>query len=233
MTITTMLTLAALFNMVEMHSPSSSYIKAIDIWMVVCYSFVFVAVVHCLVDIRLHFIDSQAYKHEALGFLAPVSVALVENRQVFDDLFGAPDDEPEAAPSDYFDAPSRAYLPEHRRDFYAPPKPTGRRRATVSFSVDSQTDDMAAAVAAAASSSSSTPLGRDQGDERDKRWGHVAVVFEKTSLIVYPAAFVLFNICYWAYYLNAARPPHLLAAEMAAGFTPRPSVGRLTTHGNH
>ncbi|XP_037090920.1 uncharacterized protein LOC119111205 [Pollicipes pollicipes] len=136
--------------------------------MVVCYSFVFVAVVHCLVDIRLHFIDSQAYKHEALGFLAPVSVALVENRQVFDDP-----------------------------------------------------------------SSSSTPLGRDQGDERDKRWGHVAVVFEKTSLIVYPAAFVLFNICYWAYYLNAARPPHLLAAEMAAGFTPRPSVGRLTTHGNH
>ncbi|XP_037092670.1 uncharacterized protein LOC119112560 [Pollicipes pollicipes] len=100
---------------VTMHSPSTSYIKAIDVWMFVCLLFVFAAVVDCLIDIRLLFVVSQSYKQERLGFLTPVSVALVENRRVFDDLFGGLDDEPAATPSVFFDAPSRPELPWQKR----------------------------------------------------------------------------------------------------------------------
>ncbi|XP_037074582.1 glycine receptor subunit alpha-1-like [Pollicipes pollicipes] len=215
LTITTMLTLAALYSLVSMHSPSTSYIKAIDVWMFVCLLFVFAAVVDCLIDIRLLFVVSQSYKQERLGFLTPVSVALVENRRVFDDLFGGLDDEPAATPSVFFDAPSRPELP--------PPSPATRLFNSILRRSDAAENRGGLAVNFAAEvEQSAPPPSAAHADTASERWTRAAKHFEKASFVVYPAAFLLFNVCYWAYYLNAARPPDKLAEEMRLGFTPKP-----------
>ncbi|KAF0300782.1 Glycine receptor subunit alpha-2 [Amphibalanus amphitrite] len=198
LTITTLLALTALNSIISKHSPSASYLRGIDVWMQGCFLFVFVAIVDCLVDIRLLFVVSQSYKQENPSFLLPVSVALVENREVFDDLFGAEgdtdaDDGPDATPSVYCDAPepgpSMADIPQLRAaesgPLQVPPAPGG-----------------------------------DVSERLEQR----AIKFEKVSIVVYPIMFVLFNMCYWSYYLNASKPPTGVTHEITGGFIPEPKV---------
>ena len=231
LTITTMLTLAALFSLVAVHSPSTSYLKAIDIWMFVCLTFVFAAVVNCLVDIRLLFVVSQTYKEEKLGFLTPISVALVENRRVFADLFGGGSHEEQngggattAAPSEFFDVSSRP-------DVTAPGSSGSAvhsilRSRSSEHRSDSTSDTPG--VSFAADLVPGTPPELETQPQSppalEDRLDHRAIVFEKSSLLLYPAAFLLFNVCYWSYFLTAARAPDELVGPMQRGFTPKPIV---------
>ncbi|XP_043241669.1 glycine receptor subunit alpha-2-like [Amphibalanus amphitrite] len=230
LTITTMLTLAALFTLVSVHSPDTSYLKAIDIWMFVCLTFVFAAVVDCLVDIRLLFVVSQTYKEEKLGFFTPISVALVENKRVFADFFGDEHKEEEsedvaasAAPSEFFDVSSRP-------DITAAGSSSAGVRSIVKSGPSKQRSAAALGVTFAPEPSPSaipTPpeaVTRQRRATLEDRLDHKAVVFEKLSLILYPLAFIVFNICYWAYYLTAAHPPEDLAGPLERGFTPEPIV---------
>ncbi|XP_043196918.1 glycine receptor subunit alpha-2-like [Amphibalanus amphitrite] len=221
LTITTMLTLAALFSLVGVHSPSTSYLKAVDVWMFVCLAFVFAAVVDCLVDIRLLFVVSQSYKRQKLGFLTPVSVALVENRRVFADFFGGGDEDEQVgastAPSEFFDVASRP-------DITA----TGSRVRSILRSRSSEQRSTAGLgvnfAAEPAADVAPAPSEPQSPESQEERWHHRADVFESMSIVLYPAAFLLFNVCYWAYYLTAARPPEELAELMRRGFTPKPIV---------
>lgn len=234
LTITTMLTLAALFSLVSMHSPSTSYLKAIDVWMFVCFTFVFAAVVDCLVDIRIHFVESQAYKEGKLGFLTPVSVALVENREVFSQFFGGGEPVESSTPAT---DPAPAVKPilkgsrsvtDDNGDAEANPE-SSKRSVMFSESEEASTadpDDVEVRPA------SPTPPREDpsqnaaagDGNSSKMRWEHVAFIFEKWSMVLYPCSFLLFNLCYWGYYLNASHPPPGLAKEIAGGFTPAPRV---------
>ena len=239
LTITTMLTLAALYSLVGMHSPSTSYPKAIDVWMFVCLTFVFAAVVDCLVDIRLLFVSSQSYKKQKLGFLTPVSVALIENRRVFAEFFGGGDDggpngssgggsgEATATPSEFFDVTSRQDVTA------APSSSTPGRSILRSPSATEQRSsattgvNFAAEPAVSEAPPSPSPSSEPEtapAQTTEERWNRWAEAFERYSILLYPLAFLLFNVCYWSYYLNAAEPPEKLVEHMKRGFTPEPIV---------
>ena len=232
LTITTLLALTALNSIISKHSPSASYLRGIDVWMQGCFLFVFVAIVDCLIDIRLLYVVSQSYKQEKPSFFLPVSVALVENREVFDDLFGGErlddedgdwDNDANATPSIYADAPEPESEPTSGLGpsfLRVPPQgDTGRR---VSFADD--TPMRATSLVSARPRHAESELCQmaetppDPSDPLERR----ALMFEKLSIITYPVLFLLFNVCYWSYYLNAAQIPDALKEEIAGGFIPSP-----------
>ncbi len=57
MTMTTLLTLTAMFGAVRSNVPKLSYVTLLDVWMFVCIVFVFLVIIHFVMVISLHRYD--------------------------------------------------------------------------------------------------------------------------------------------------------------------------------
>ena len=59
MTMTTLLTLTAMFGAVRSNVPRVSYVSLLDVWMFVCIVFVFLVIIHFIAIISLHRCDKS------------------------------------------------------------------------------------------------------------------------------------------------------------------------------
>ena len=72
MTMTTLLTLTAMFGAVRSNVPRVSYVSLLDIWMVACIVFVFLVIIHFMIVISLlrYSKPKAAEKFEHFGIFA-------------------------------------------------------------------------------------------------------------------------------------------------------------------
>ena len=72
MTMTTLLTLTAMFGSVRSNVPRVSYISLLDIWMFMCIVFVFLVIIHFVVVISL-----LRYGHKTMAEVVEIVGALI------------------------------------------------------------------------------------------------------------------------------------------------------------
>ena len=72
MTMTTLLTLTAMFGAVRSNVPRLSYVTLLDVWMFMCIVFVFLVIIHFVLVISLHRYGKKgiADKVEQLGIVS-------------------------------------------------------------------------------------------------------------------------------------------------------------------
>ena len=81
MTMTTLLTLTAMFGAVRSNVPRVSYVSLLDIWMVACIVFVFLVIIHFMIVISLlrYSKPKAAEKFEHFGIFAIPLLFIVFN----------------------------------------------------------------------------------------------------------------------------------------------------------